>query len=217
MTPSSQAETGLDSFIFVAVKTLLWLCYGRTNVILIPSLLFTQSCCWWPRPKSTHHTRHVTRTRHVGPVSGVQWQDTCPVSSEQDTCPVSSVQDTFPGHVSMSTHFHWPGSGAGPAHYSFHHGGHLAGHPGIIITCCSSNTDKYTTYNIPTANFSSIQSLKPGNKKNCLLFVCFELRKNCRDLGSRIPLALSKIFKGSPNAILSQICFSSNIFPEEKK
>ena len=97
MTPSSQAETGLDSFIFVAVKTLLWLCYGRTNVILIPSLLFTQSCCWWPRPKSTHHTRHVTRTRHVGPVSGVQWQDTCPVSSVHDTFPVSSELDTSCG------------------------------------------------------------------------------------------------------------------------
>ena len=175
MTPSSQAETGLDSFIFVAVKTLLWLCYGRTNVILIPSLLFTQSCCWWPRPKSAHHTRHATVTSCGARVR-------CPVAGH-----VSGVQ--CPGHVSMSTHFHWPGSGAGPAHYSFHHGGHLAGHPGIIITCCSSNTDKYTTYNIPTANFSSIQSLKPGNKKNCLLFVCFELRKNCRDLGSRIPLA----------------------------
>ena len=198
MTPSSQAETGLDSFIFVAVKTLLWLCYGRTNVILIPSLLFTQSCCWWPRPKSAHHTRHVSRTRHVRPVSGVQWKDTCPVSSVQDTCPCPL---TFTGQVAV----------LGPPIIASHHGGHLAGHPGIIITCCSSNTDKYTTYNIPTANFSSIQSLKPGNKKNCLLFVCFELRKNCRDLGSRIPLALSKIFKGSPNAILSQICFSSNI------
>ena len=199
MTPSSQAETGLDSFIFVAVKTLLWLCYGRTNVILIPSLLFTPNCCWWPRPKSAHHTRHATvsRTRHVGPVSSVQ----------------------CPGHVSMSTHFHWPGSGAGPAHYSIPprrppSGASRHYHHNILQ---SSNTDKYTTYNIPTANFSSIQSLKPGNKKNCLLFVCFELRKNCRDLGSRIPLALSKIFKGSPNAILSQICFSSNIFPEEKK
>ena len=159
----------------------------------------------------------LVATSKVPPPHAARDQDTscrarvrCPVAGH-----VSGVQ--CPGHVSMSTHFHWPGSGAGPPIIASHHGGHLAGHPGIIITCCSSNTDKYTTYNIPTANFSSIQSLKPGNKKNCLLFVCFELRKNCRDLGSRIPLALSKIFKGSPNAILSQICFSSNIFPEEKK
>ena len=147
----------------------------------------------------------------------------CPVSSycTRVQCPVSRTRIQYPvaGHVSfiqcpghVSTHFHWPGSGAGPPITASHHGGHLAGHPGIIITCCSSNTDKYTTYNIPTANFSSIQSLKPGNKKNCLLFVCFELKKNCRDLGSRIPLALSKIFKGSPNAILSiPDMYSSNI------
>ena len=147
---------------------------------------------WGPCPVSSGRTR----VRCPGHVSSIQWQDTCPLSSVQDTCPL-----TFTGQVAV----------LGPPIIASHHGGHLAGHPGIIITCCSSNTDKYTTYNIPTANFSSIQSLKPGNKKNCLLFVCFELRKNCRDLGSRIPLALSKIFKGSPNAILSQICFSSNI------
>ena len=111
MTPSSQAETGLDSFIFVAVKTLLWLCYGRTNVILIPSLLFTPSCCWWPRPPTTRGTWQWAGHVMLGP---------CPVSSDctRVRCPVtvhvSSVQ--CPGHV--STHFHWPGSGAGPAHCS---------------------------------------------------------------------------------------------------
>ena len=121
------------------VMALLWphKCYLNSLPAFYPELLLVATSKVRP-PHAARDSDQDTscgarvRCPVAGHVSGVQ----CPGH-------VSGVQ--CPGHV--STHFHWPGSGAGPPITASNHGGHLAGHLGIIITCCSSNSDKYTTYN----------------------------------------------------------------------
>ena len=105
------------------VMALLWphKCYLNSLPAFYPELLLVAT--------SAHHTRHVTVswTHHGGPVSSDWTRVKCPVtvhvSSVQDTCPL-----TFTGQVAV----------LGPPIAASHQGGHLAGHPGIIIiTCCS--------------------------------------------------------------------------------